>query len=105
VPLEVDDSAPTRTTLGKVSLWTAVIGLVVPVALAVGVILVVLFVTRAWEGLIRLVLCGALLVILELVAFVCGIMARRTTSGKIGLAISGVLLMLALGFTLLFFWG
>jgi hypothetical protein len=97
-----------KTTLGKISLWTAIGGIVVPVVLAAVVLVVVLFLTPqreragpqyAGEGLVALALCGILLVILELVALVCGIVARHTTTGKVGVTISVVSLTLAVGMT------
>ena len=93
--------------LGKVSLWTAIIGIVLPMCLAVLAIVVFLFLTPhsrmgpssdQWEGaLASLAFCGILFVILELVALGCGIAARRTASGKAGLVIStGVAFLLLL---------
>jgi hypothetical protein len=102
-----------KTLLGKVSLWTSIVGLVVPV------IIVTLLVTwillffkpgpRGWshEDVARitalLAVSGVLFVVCELAALGCGIAARRTTTGKIGLVISGVLLTLALGLTVFVF--
>jgi hypothetical protein len=93
-----------KTSLGKISLWTSIVGFVVPVGLAVFVVV------RYWRApknavLTSLVACLALFVVLEVAAFVCRIRARHTTTGKVGLAISGVLLLLALGSTVLLFWG
>ena len=62
-----------KITLGKVSLWTAIAGLLVPVGLAAVVLVVVLVLTPqrpraapeyAGEGLVALALCGILLIIL-----------------------------------------
>jgi hypothetical protein len=83
-------------SLGKISLWTSIAGFVLPVGLAVFVVV------RYWRApkntvLTALAICLVLFVVLEVVAFVCGIRARRTTTGKVGLAISGVLLTLAFG--------
>jgi len=74
--------------LAKASLWTSLVGLVFPLSL------VVLAITsdqhqldlerlRQWPY----ALCGILFVILELVALGCGIAARYTRIGRIGLAI------------------
>jgi hypothetical protein len=94
-----------HTSLGKVSLWTSIAGVVVPVGLAAIVLVVVLFLTPqryrgapkyAGEGLAALAICLVLCFILEFVALGCGIAARRTTGGKAGLAISAVILTLAI---------
>jgi hypothetical protein len=69
-------------SLGKASLWCAIIGVVLPLCL------LILFPASASP-----ILCGVLLVILELVAVGCGIAARRTATGKSGLVISGILLL------------
>jgi hypothetical protein len=89
-----------NATLGKASLWTSIIGIVLPVSLAV---LVAVFLKppneqqrleyerlREWANL----LCAVLFVILELVALGCGIAARRTATGKIGLIVAVVVLLL-----------
>jgi hypothetical protein len=89
---------------GKVSLWTATLGIIVPVSLAVLVLVVVLYLTPqsrmgpvyANEGVAALAGCGVLFVILELVALVCGTAGRHTAPGKAGLLISSVLLFLVL---------
>ncbi len=80
-----DNAAP-----GKVSLWTAIIGIVLPGCLY---LLAALFLTlEGWAyGL-----CELLCVILELVALGCGIAARRTPTGRAGLVISGSLLLLGI---------
>jgi hypothetical protein len=80
--------------LGRVSLWTSIVGFVLPGGL--GVFIVV----RYWRApknavLTALAICLGLFVVLEVSALVCGIKARHTTTGKVGLAISGVLLALA----------
>jgi hypothetical protein len=96
-----------NTWLGRTSLWTSISGIVVPVGLAALALVVVLVLTPQSrlgpkygnEGLAALAICGVLFVILELVALACGIAARRTATGKIGMTISGVMLTLALGLT------
>jgi cytochrome bd-type quinol oxidase subunit 2 len=85
-----------NASLGKASLWTSIVGVVLPVFLA---ILVAIFLKPSSEKAWANALCGVLLVILELVALGCGIVGRRTTAGKAGLVISGVVLgLIVVGF-------
>jgi WD40 repeat protein len=78
--------------LGRASLWIAILGFVLPVSLA---ILVAIFVeNRDNRQALANILCGVLLVALELVALGFGIAGRHTASGKAGLAISCLLLSL-----------
>ena len=96
-----------KAVLGKVSLWTAIIGFVLPMCLGVLVIVFVLYFTPrtrmgpSWEAekaaLIVLAFCCILFVILEATALGCGIAARQTATGIAGLVISSVLFLLALG--------
>jgi hypothetical protein len=79
-------------SLGKASLWSSIIGIVLPACLYV---LVVIFLS--FEGL-AYGACELLFVILQLVALGCGIAARRTPTGGAGLAISGSLLLLGFVF-------
>ena len=88
--------------LGKASLWTAVGGFVLPVCFAllalVGVLLLKpRLLEPSWSepGAVS-ALCGIFLVALELVALGCGMAARRTATGKAGLFLSGVPLLLVL---------
>jgi hypothetical protein len=78
--------------LGKVSLWSSIIGIILPACLYV---LVVIFLS--FEGL-AYGACELLFVIFQLVAPGCGFAARCTSNGKVGLAITGTLLLL--GFVL-----
>jgi heme/copper-type cytochrome/quinol oxidase subunit 4 len=80
--------ANNNASLGKASLWSAIIGFVLPVSLAV---LVAIFVKENQQAL-PYALCGFLFVGLELVALGCGMAAGRMTNSKAGLVISGVLL-------------
>jgi hypothetical protein len=75
-------------SLGRASLWCAIIGIIVPGSLAI------LAPANAQ-------LCGLLFVILELIALGCGIGARATVTGKAGLFVSGIVLLC---FLLLFLW-
>lgn len=71
------------------------IGVVLPVCL--GVLVAVLYKPHLGnEPGPAYALCGLLFVILELVAFGCGIAARRMATGKAGLLISGILLLLVI---------
>jgi len=100
-----------KAVLGKVSLWTAIIGFVLPMCLGVLVIVFVLYFTPrtrmgpSWEAekaaLIVLAFCCILFVILEATALGCGIAARQTAAGIAGLVISSVLFLLAFGLTAL----
>ena len=82
-----------NATIGKASLWTSIIGFGLPAILAV------LF-TIVYEDMdVRrtlFVLLLAFSVMQELIAFGCGVAARRTVSGKSGLIISSVILTLYL---------
>jgi hypothetical protein len=77
-----------KASLGKISLWTSIAdtrmgtGPPTPATKAAG-----------WS----LAIGGLLFVMLQSVAFGCGIAARRTATGKGGLVISGVLLLFGLG--------
>jgi hypothetical protein len=97
--------------LGKASFWAAIAGIVVPVCLVILLVIwVILFVPQGRMGpsgddavriIVGLVVCVAPFVVLELVALTCGIAARDTATGKLGLKISACLLALALGVTVL----
>jgi hypothetical protein len=82
-----------NATFGNTSLWTSITGIILPGCLA---ILVVDFIKIPNERNIPYIICGFLFVILELVAFGCGIAGRRTATGKAGLAISSILLLLGI---------
>jgi hypothetical protein len=98
-----------NASLGKTSLWCSCIGIFLLVSLAVLLLVDILYLerhTRMGMGPptpatkaagVTLAIGGVLFVVIELVAFGCGIVARRTAAGKAGLVISGVLLPLVLG--------
>jgi hypothetical protein len=98
-----------NASLGKTSLWCCCIGIVLLVGLAVLLLVDILYLephTRMGTGPptpatkaagVTLAIGGVLFVVMELVAFGCGIVARRTAAGKAGLVISGVFLPLVLG--------
>jgi tRNA A-37 threonylcarbamoyl transferase component Bud32 len=79
--------------IGKASLWSSIAGLVAPLLLAaIGSLL-----TKSQNvgDNYYFLWCFALGVVLELVALVCGIVARRTATGRVGLVISIISLALA----------
>jgi hypothetical protein len=77
--------------LGKASLWISISGVVLPVCLAV-LVFILADMGSGEEALVIVIYgystCVLLLVLLELVAFSCGIAARGTATGKTGLVIS-----------------
>jgi hypothetical protein len=82
-----------QSGLGKASLWTSISGLVAPLLLAaLGSLL-----TKSQNigDNFYFLWCFALGLVLELVALVCGIVARRTATGKVGLVVSIISLALA----------
>jgi len=95
-----------RAPLGKASLWASIIGIALPLSLSL--IAIIYFVCgpgqprgggagpEAQVVVWILISAPVLGVILEAVAFGCGIVARPTATGKAGLAISGIALLLAL---------
>jgi len=91
--------------LAKVSLWTSIGGFVVPTSLAALVFVVVVFIlppqrTAPAYSVEAIVACGIVFLILELIAFGCGVAARRTAPGKAGLIISSTLLLFGVGWWL-----
>jgi hypothetical protein len=94
-------------SLGKASLWCSIIGVALPVCLAILTLVGVSYLApqsrlgpppSAMEAAgWAFALSGILFVLLELIAFGCGLAARRTATGKAGLVISGVLLPLVVG--------
>jgi hypothetical protein len=92
-----------NTVLGKASLWSALIGIVLPASLAV-LVAVFLKPHLGNDPGPAYGICCLLFVILELVAFGCGIAARHLATGKAALVISGILLLLVLFVVVLKFW-
>jgi len=84
-----------KASLGKVSLGSSLIGIVLPGCLYV---LVAMFLRPPGEQGWAYDICELLFVILEFVALGCGIAARRTPTGRAGLVISGSLLLLGFVF-------
>jgi len=83
--------SPNLNVPGKVSLWTAIAGVVLSCVLAV--VLLTKEHQRPEPDFERLrewpnALCGVLFVMLDLVALGCGIRARHTVAGKKGLRLS-----------------
>ena len=91
----MSDSGESR--IGTISLWASISGIVVPIIIA---LLVRLFV-RADHGTYHM-LCVFLFLGCELVAFVTGIIGRRSASGKAGLSISTICIILTLLFATVF---
>ena len=93
-----------NASLGKASLWSSILGVVLPGCFAV----LLDFIGRnSSEQSLPLgylicgfVICGFLFVILELVGLGFGIAARRTPTGKAGLGISAGFVFLVLLFYL-----
>ncbi len=86
-----------ESRIGAISLWASISGIVVPIIIA---LLVRLFV-RADHGTYHM-LCVFLFVGCELVAVVTGIIGRRSASGKAGLSISTICIVLTLLFATVF---
>jgi hypothetical protein len=87
--------------LGSISLWTSIVGLVLPVLLAM-VFAVLLERNILREPGTYYGLCLLLGGVIELAALGCGLGARRTAAGKTGLFISLaslLLLVLVMAFT------
>jgi hypothetical protein len=87
------DDTPPPTGIGKISLWFAIVGIVLPIILAM-----LLYVFRNQlkiDDVIPFVACWLLGVVLELVALGCGIAARRTATGKAGIIISVISLVVS----------
>jgi hypothetical protein len=87
--------------VGRTSLWLAITGLVLPILLAI-VVSVVLTLANAYETYLRnggayYGLCVLLFVVLELAALVCGLVGWRSSSGKAGVILSGISLVLTVG--------
>ena len=78
--------------IGRISLWVAIAGAVLPVLLAQGARLV----APSQRLPDFFVLCFVLGIVMELAALGCGIAARRTAAGKAGILTAGVMLMLGL---------
>ena len=93
-----------RPTEVKSRPWHSIAGIVLPF---VGVVLPLCLLVGGYrfvkhdrvvvtdEEITLVLLCSLLFLILELVAFVCGLAARRTVLGKAAVGLSGVLLALA----------
>jgi len=87
------DETPPSTGIGKISLWSAIVGIVLPVVL--GMIIYFFRDTLKVDEVFLFVMCWLLGTVLELVALGCGIAARRTAAGKAGIIISVISLILS----------
>ena len=90
-PVATPTEAISSIGIGRISLWAAISGVVLPALLLLGGIVLSSRVTIL-EGFVAL--CFLLGVGLELVAVGCGIAARRTPSGKAGLIVGSIALLL-----------
>jgi hypothetical protein len=96
--------------LGKVSLWASITGFVLPAGLSVLTIVVFTYFPSRSRQIpeyvgVNLTLSIALFALLELIGLGFGIAARRTATGKAGLVISAVLLILGVaGIVFLWWW-
>ena len=82
---DTDMSENNNTRIGTISLWASILGIVVPIFIA---FLVRIFVDENDEP--YYMLCCLLFAGVELVALATGIIGRRSPSGKAGLSISAV---------------
>ena len=90
-----------KASLGKISLWSSIIGLVLPgcwVALDLAYLEGHIHEQQLGYEILGYVMSGFLFVTLELVALCCGFRARGTPPGKAGLAISASIVILVLLF-------
>ena len=78
-----------NSTIGTISLWASIAGIIVPILVA---LLVRMFVKGNDEP--YYMLCCLLFAGVELVALVAGIIGRRSPSGKAGLSISAVCIVI-----------
>ena len=92
-------TADDNTQLGRVSLWLSILGLVLPVTFFV---LAFAFVAVGYDGLAYFIYAVILAAVMELVAFGCGVAARRTKAGRIAVWVSsgvfGLAVLLAIWF-------
>jgi hypothetical protein len=92
-----------KTSLGKVSLWTSITGVVV---LTLHPNLIRTFPNASGSfGLFIFAFCPIFSLLLEFAALGCGIAGRRTTAGKAGMIISSILILAVVSFVVLFFSG
>lgn len=84
-----------NTQIGRLSLWTSILGVLVPGSLAIIVAIVEDAKGLRDEGTYY-GLCAALFLVLQLIALGCGIASRRTPTGRAALTISGLSLTLTL---------
>jgi hypothetical protein len=92
-PSRPNDAERVRRPIGpeQISLWSAILGVVLPALLLFGGIVLSSRVSIP-DGFV--VVCFLLGVGLELVAIGCGVVSRSTTSGKAGLIVGSIALIL-----------
>ena len=86
------DASSQFAAIGRISLWTSIIGVVAPIIL--GLIGNLVNPARRLSDESIMLYC-AFWIVLEIVAFGCGIASRRTASGKVGLVVSVISFLLA----------
>lgn len=86
------DETPPPTVISKIALWFSILGLVLPVVL--GMVVYIFRNSLKVDEAYLIVGCWLLGIVMELVAFGCGIAARRTAAGKAGIIISVISLVL-----------
>jgi tRNA A-37 threonylcarbamoyl transferase component Bud32 len=89
-PANLDSPASSR--LGQLSLGLALAG----IALPIGLLLLALAAAAREHQSGMLILCVVLGALLELAAFGCGVVGRRSLAGKAGMVISGLVLLAGL---------
>lgn len=96
-----DNAGRDSAGLGKASLWLSILGVILPLCL--WLLIGELHQQRGQQIETNFAAFAALFLVLELGALGCGIVARRTPTGKAGLIISAILLLLfplvSVGFT------
>ena len=78
-----------RSKVGTISLWASILGILIPILIAFLVRLLVKVNDEPYYILCCLLFAGA-----ELIALITGIISRRTPSGKAGMGISLVCIIL-----------
>jgi|GEM_PF-943701 len=87
-----NSDSPADSSIGRLSLGLALAGIVLPV----GILLLALAAASREPKSGMLLLCAGLGALLELAAFGCGVVGRRSLAGKAGMVISGLVLLAGL---------
>jgi uncharacterized membrane protein len=87
-----------KALLGRVSLWSAILGLILP-GCSLAVLSLVMDIHSLEFFVFAMTISGFLFCTFELVALGCGIAARRTAAGKAGLAVvAGIAILVLLSY-------